>query len=103
MIKKCKFCNGKLKLLEKEYVIRTRNQQRPEMIFENLKVLQCTVCEHKELTEDSEEFVKLFRNKIRNEVKKPEKTEQTNPVLEAKKMEKNHFSFVKDAIRKWIG
>lgn len=91
--------------MEKEHVLRTRNHNKSEIIFENLKMLQCTVCQHKELTDDSEQMVKIIRNKIRGEMKEkePNKKELQTASLKADKTEKNHFSFVKEAVRKWIG
>ncbi|PGK52544.1 hypothetical protein CN918_32685 [Priestia megaterium] len=86
--------------------MRTRNPNKPEILIENLEVLECTVCPHTELTESSELLVSMMRQKIREEIVRDAQLaveEQQQQVVDKTNAELTGFSRLKEKIRKWIG
>jgi len=85
--------------------MRTRNPNKPEIVIENLEVLECTICPHTELTESSELLVSMMRQKIREEIVRDaqQAIEEQQQVVDKTNAELTGFSRLKETIRKWIG
>lgn len=72
----CANCGGKFKVSTSKYVIRSRHSEKKNVEIENLSVLQCTICGNIEMTEASEFYIRIIREKIKNEMQ-----QKVNPNL----------------------
>lgn len=73
----CKYCGGAYKNATTEYTIRSRHSEQSETTIENLNVDECTICGHIEMTESSEKYIEIIRQKIRREMEKQSEIAQT--------------------------
>lgn len=54
-----------MKLLNEPYEIKTRDERRRVVTIQNLHILECTVCDHRELPKVSEDNIKVVKEMIR--------------------------------------
>lgn len=67
---RCTVCEGKFKRSTKKHVIRTRHQEKGQITIENLPVLQCSVCGHVEIPEESEAVIAAIRASVRRDMER---------------------------------
>ncbi len=61
----CPKCRGKLKLMRKPYIIKTRDERRRLLKIENLPYAECTICEYEEITQSGEEIITEVQDMVK--------------------------------------
>lgn len=61
----CPKCRGKLKLMRKPYIIKTRDERRRLLKIENLPYAECTICEYEEITQGGEEIITEVQDMVK--------------------------------------
>ena len=75
---RCTICDGKFKQTAKKHTIKTRHQAKNNLVIENLPVLQCTICGHIEIPEESQKVIEAIRLRIRREMEEDAKNASHN-------------------------
>jgi len=104
-MEKCRKCNAQIKVIKKEYHIKSRNKVASDICYENAEFYQCKVCDYCELTEVSQKLVDMWRKKLREDIQKQygqyESQDVQPEVIQIKKEENGIYS-IKEKLKTWI-
>lgn len=103
MMNRCAICDGKFKQTVKKHTIKTRHREKNNIVIENLPVLQCTICGHVEIPEESQQVIEAIRTRIRKEMEENTKNASHDDIVssvhrEKEEVPRNFFEETKEVL-----